>query len=61
MSEERYEEWTIPERENLREIYIEVLESLSRIYSLNGKPKTAIELCKSILEKTTAAKRCTDG
>lgn len=51
MSEERYEEWTIPERENLREIYIEVLESLSRIYSLNGKPKTAIELCKSILEK----------
>jgi DNA-binding SARP family transcriptional activator/DNA-binding NarL/FixJ family response regulator len=50
MQEDRYEEWTLPERENLREIYLDVLESLSRIHSLNGKPKTAIEICRSILE-----------
>jgi DNA-binding SARP family transcriptional activator len=51
MQDDIYEEWTVPERENLRENYLEVLEHLSRIYSLNGKPKTAIEICKSILEK----------
>jgi two-component SAPR family response regulator len=51
MQDEIYEEWTVAERENLRENYLEVLEHLSRIYSLNGKPKTAIEICKSILEK----------
>jgi DNA-binding SARP family transcriptional activator/FixJ family two-component response regulator len=51
MQDEIYEDWTTPERENLRENYLEVLETLSRIYSLNGKPKTAIEICKSILEK----------
>jgi DNA-binding SARP family transcriptional activator len=45
------EEWVLPQREKLREVYLEVLESLSRIYSLNGKPKTAIEICSSILEK----------
>jgi DNA-binding SARP family transcriptional activator len=45
------DEWVLPQREKLREIYLEVLENLSRIYSLNGKPKTAIEICRSILEK----------
>ena len=45
------EEWVLPQREKLRETYLEVLENLSRIYSLNGKPKTAIEICRSILEK----------
>jgi len=40
-----------PGRENLRETYLQILEALSRIYSLNGKPKIAIEICKSILEK----------
>ena len=51
MQDEACEEWVLPQREKLREIYLEVLESLSRIYSLNGKPKTAIEICRSILEK----------
>lgn len=51
IQDEVCEEWVLPQREKLREIYLEVLENLSRIYSLNGKPKTAIELCRSILEK----------
>jgi DNA-binding SARP family transcriptional activator len=51
MQDDLYEEWTISERENLREVYLEILENLSRIYSLDGKPETAIDLCKSILEK----------
>lgn len=51
IQDEVCEEWVLPQREKLREIYLEVLENLSRIYSLNGKPKTAIEICRSILEK----------
>ena len=51
MLDNLYEDWTISERENLREIYLEVLENLSRIYSLNSHPDTAIEICKTILNK----------
>lgn len=51
IQDEACEEWVLPQREKLRETYLEVLENLSRIYSLNGKPKTAIDICRSILEK----------
>jgi two-component SAPR family response regulator len=51
IQDEFCEEWVLPIREKLREIYLEMLENLSRIYSLNGKPKAAIEICRSILEK----------
>ncbi len=51
IQDEICEEWVLPQREKLREVYLEALENLSRIYSLNGKPKTAIEICSSILEK----------
>jgi two-component SAPR family response regulator len=51
IQDEISEEWVLPQREKLRETYLQVLESLSRIYSLNGKPKTAIEICSAILEK----------
>ena len=51
IQDEVCEEWVLPQREKLREVYLEALENLSRIYSLNGKPKTAIEICSSILEK----------
>jgi two-component SAPR family response regulator len=51
IQDEVCEEWVLPQREKLRETYLEVLENLSRIYSLNGKPKAAIEICRSILEK----------
>lgn len=51
MEEDLYEDWTVSERENLKEIYLEILENLSRLYSMDGKPDVAIDLCKSILEK----------
>jgi two-component SAPR family response regulator len=51
IQDETCEEWVLPQREKLRDVYLEALENLSRIYSLNGKPKTAIEICSSILEK----------
>jgi DNA-binding SARP family transcriptional activator/ActR/RegA family two-component response regulator len=51
MIDEISEEWVLPQREKLCDIYLEVLENLSRIYSLNGKPKTAIEICSAILER----------
>jgi DNA-binding SARP family transcriptional activator len=51
MEEDLYENWVIPERENLREIYLEILDKLSRLYSLDGKPEIAIDLAELILEK----------
>lgn len=51
MEEDLYEDWTVSERENLREIYLEILENLSRLYSMDGKPEVAIDLCQSILDR----------
>ncbi len=51
MEEERYSDWPIQEREHLREIYLVILDRLSRHYSLDGKAETAISLCERILEK----------
>jgi DNA-binding SARP family transcriptional activator/ActR/RegA family two-component response regulator len=51
MEEDLYENWVILERENLREIYLEILDKLSRLYSLDGKPEIAIDLAELILEK----------
>ncbi len=54
---DNYDEWTAIERENLREIYLEVLENLSGIYSSIRKYETAIDLCKSILEKDSCREK----
>ncbi len=51
MEEEIYEEWVEPERENLKEIYLFILDRISHCYSQNGKPDIAIGLCDKILEK----------
>jgi DNA-binding SARP family transcriptional activator/DNA-binding NarL/FixJ family response regulator len=51
MEEDLYENWVILERENLREIYLEILDKLSRLYSLDGKPEIAIDLAELILQK----------
>ena len=51
MEEDIYASWTELERENLREIYLVVLDKLSHFYSLDGKPETAIDLCNTILKK----------
>ncbi len=49
MGEDPYEAWPSLERENLKEIYLLVLDRLSRYYSLDGKSETAIDLCELIL------------
>ncbi len=51
MEEYLYESWPSLERENLKEIYLFVLDRLSRHYSLDGKSEIAIDLCESMLEK----------
>jgi DNA-binding SARP family transcriptional activator len=51
MEEFLYESWSAHDRENLKEIYLVILDRISKHYSLNGKPATAINLCETILEK----------
>jgi DNA-binding SARP family transcriptional activator len=51
MEEDLYESWPSLERENLKEIYLVVLDRLSRHYSLDGKTETAIDLCELTLGK----------
>ena len=51
MEEDLYEDWTTLERENLKEIYLVILDRLSNHYAYDGRPITAINLCKTILEK----------
>lgn len=46
-----YEDWASLERENLKEIYLTILNRISNYYALNGKPATAISLCEQILQK----------
>jgi two-component SAPR family response regulator len=46
-----YESWTDLERENLREIYILILDRISKHYALDGKPEYAADLCEQILIK----------
>jgi len=51
MEDALYSNWTDLERENLKEIYLVILNKLSHYYSSNGKPDIAINLCNTILEK----------
>ena len=51
LEEDLYENWPSAERENFQEIYLFILDRLSKYYSLDGKPSTAISLCETILEK----------
>ena len=51
MEDALYSNWTDLERENLKEIYLVILNKLSQYYSSDGKPNIAINLCHLILEK----------
>ena len=51
MEDALYSNWTDLERENLKEIYLVILNKLSQYYSSDGKPDIAINLCHLILEK----------
>jgi DNA-binding SARP family transcriptional activator len=46
-----YEDWLSAEREHLREVYLVVLDKISRHLSLDGDPDGAIGLCERMLEK----------
>ncbi len=49
IEEDRYDDWSSIERENLLETYLLILSRLSYFYSINGKPRTAITLCDRVL------------
>ncbi|MFQ5706917.1 MAG: response regulator [bacterium] len=51
IEQEIYESWMTLNRENLKEIYLVILDRLSTYYGLDGKPATAIKLCETMLEK----------
>ncbi|MEJ2636507.1 MAG: BTAD domain-containing putative transcriptional regulator [Calditrichia bacterium] len=51
LEDEPFEELWESDRENLKEIYLFVLDKISGCYSLNGKPEVAIKICQEILKK----------
>ncbi len=51
MEEDLYESWPSSERENFKEIYLFILDRLSKYYSLDDKISTALSLCETILEQ----------
>ncbi len=51
MEEDLYEDWCTLDRENLKEIYLLILDRLSAHYSSLGKCATAVALCQNILAK----------
>lgn len=51
MDDEPYESWPTQQRENLKEIYLVILDRLSDHFALDGHPDLAIDLSEKILEK----------
>lgn len=51
LEEEIYDDWSALDRENLKEIYLIILEKISENYMVNGKNPEAIRLCEKILER----------
>jgi DNA-binding SARP family transcriptional activator len=51
MEDSPYEDWLALEREHLKEVYLVILDKLSRYCSLDGDPEGAISLCERMLEK----------
>ncbi len=49
MEDDIYESWAASQREHFKEIYLVALDRISKVYSLNGKPELAANLCESIL------------
>jgi DNA-binding SARP family transcriptional activator len=47
----QYDAWCDLERENLKETNILILNKLSHYFSMDGKPRSAIELCNQILKE----------
>jgi DNA-binding SARP family transcriptional activator len=51
MEDDVYESWPSTEREHFKEIYLVILDRLSKHYSSDSDPATAISLCELILQK----------
>jgi DNA-binding SARP family transcriptional activator/DNA-binding NarL/FixJ family response regulator len=51
LEDEIYDSWSSLDRENLREIYLVILERLSKFYVEGGQISTAIGLCEKIIQK----------
>ncbi|HGY54841.1 MAG TPA: response regulator [Caldithrix abyssi] len=51
MIDNLYESWAETEREYFRELYLSILDRISKYYSLNGKIQDAIQICDTILHK----------
>lgn len=51
MEMDLYGYWQSSERENLKEIYLVILDRLSHFYNNNGRVAIAIDLCNKILQK----------
>ena len=51
LEDEIYDSWSSLDRENLREIYLIILDRLSNFYTEDGQISTAIYLCERIIQK----------
>jgi DNA-binding SARP family transcriptional activator/CheY-like chemotaxis protein len=51
LEDEIYDSWSAIDRDNLKEIYLVILDKISEFYVLSKKHSEAIGLCEKILEK----------
>lgn len=51
LEDEIYDDWSSLDRENLKEIYLVILDKISENFMHNGNNHEAISVCKKILEK----------
>jgi DNA-binding SARP family transcriptional activator len=51
LEDEIYDDWSSLDRENLKEIYLVILDKISENFIHNGNHHDAINVCKKILEK----------
>jgi DNA-binding SARP family transcriptional activator len=51
LEDEIYDSWSALDRENLKEIYLVILDKISEFYVLSKKHSEVIGLCEKILEK----------
>jgi two-component SAPR family response regulator len=51
LEDEIYDDWSSLDRENLKEIYLVILDKISENFMHNGNHHEAISVCKKILEK----------
>lgn len=51
LEDEIYDSWSSPDRENLKEIYLFILDKISENFMLISNHQEAIRVCEKILEK----------